>query len=260
MILPGTYANGFAPRDGRPLYESLWKGCVGAWNPGLGVTGLTLRDQSRFQNTGTLTNGPTWAASSGKYALSFDGTNDHVIVSHAQSFVVSRLTLAAWLYVNTNTNNDAYFGKTTSTSWNDGFGLDTYYTTGKLNFWVNGYNTGNARDANTIQLGKWFHVSGTYDGAAVKIYIDGKETGSRAYSTAISNSSQVLTFGQMSDAAYNCDGNTDDIRIYNRALSAQEIRTLATRRGIAYELAPRRRSSSAVTTNRRRRIIIGGNR
>lgn len=63
MILPGRYANGFAPRDGQPLYPELWKGCVGAWNPGLGVTGLTLRDQSGFGRHGTLTNGPTWGVS-----------------------------------------------------------------------------------------------------------------------------------------------------------------------------------------------------
>jgi len=56
MILPGTYQNGFAPRDGEPLFPELWDGCVGAWNPGLGPSGLTLRDWSPYKNHGTLTN------------------------------------------------------------------------------------------------------------------------------------------------------------------------------------------------------------
>ena len=260
MILPASYSNGFAPRDGQPLYPELWRGCVGAWSPGLGPTGATLRDWSGYHNHGTLTGmtmNAAYVASYGRYALDCAGTYDFVSVSHAQSLVVSRLTLAAWLYVDTNTGNDAYLGKTTSASWNDGFGMDTYSSTGKLNFWVNGYNTGNARDANTIQLEKWFHVVGTYNGAAVKIYIDGVEAGSRAYSTAISNSSQVLTLGQMTSSPFNFDGKMDDVRMYDRALIANEIRLLASRRGIAYEMASRRRSSSAVQFNRRRRLLLG---
>ena len=45
------------------------------------------------------------------------------------------------------------------------------------------------------------------------------------------------------------NGSLDDARIYNRAIPANEIRLLATRRGIAYEMAPRRRSSVLVSLN-----------
>ena len=75
MILPASYSNGFAPRDGQPLYPELWRGCVGAWCPSLGPTGLTLRDWSGFGNHGTLTNmdpGTDWVLSGGRYALDFD--------------------------------------------------------------------------------------------------------------------------------------------------------------------------------------------
>jgi hypothetical protein len=68
-----TYQSGFyAPGRGTAKYPELWDGCVGAWNPGLGNTGLVLRDWSGNQNNGTLTNGPTWGVSDGRQALDFE--------------------------------------------------------------------------------------------------------------------------------------------------------------------------------------------
>jgi hypothetical protein len=69
-----SYQSGFyAPGRGVAKHPELWRGCVGAWNPGLGNTGLSLRDWSGNQNNGTLTNGPTWGVSDGRQALDFDG-------------------------------------------------------------------------------------------------------------------------------------------------------------------------------------------
>ena len=99
MILPGSYANGFAPRDGQPLYPELWRGCVGAWNPGLGPTGLTLRDWSGFGNHGTLTNmelDTDWTPSQGKWSLALDGTNESVLCGGGTFFQLQTLTLSSW--------------------------------------------------------------------------------------------------------------------------------------------------------------------
>jgi hypothetical protein len=55
-------------------------------------------------------------------------------------------------------------------------------------------------------------------------------------------------------------GNMDDLRIYNAATTDYTIATLASRRGIAYELAQRRRAYSIPAGgggNRRRRLLIG---
>jgi hypothetical protein len=53
-------------------------------------------------------------------------------------------------------------------------------------------------------------------------------------------------------------GSYVDLAVHNRLLSNNEIKTLAMRPGIAYELAPRRRSSVQVAAfNRRRRLLVG---
>ena len=70
-----TYADTFAPRDDEPEYPELWKGCAGAWRPGLGPTGARLFDWSGQRNdagvNGTLST--FWAQDQG-YALSNNGT------------------------------------------------------------------------------------------------------------------------------------------------------------------------------------------
>ena len=79
-LINPSYANGFAPRDGPPANPNLWQGLVGLWAPSLGPTGLTLRDQSGFQNDGTLTlMGPatTWVASEKGWAIYHNNANNH---------------------------------------------------------------------------------------------------------------------------------------------------------------------------------------
>ena len=256
MLLPGSYANGFAPRDGSPLYPELWKGCVGAWNPGLGVSGLTLRDNSGFKNNGVLTNGPTWAANQGKYAMSFDGTDDYVDFG-ANNVLNCTVSLAISMWAKRNgTSGGSYH------AWVQRFSGATVgyqlYVNNSDNI-VRLYTNTVLASSYAMSDTKWHHLCVTNSNSTTSFFIDGIPYGSGSQSLVDVTTATVKNFGIFPGQGFT-NGFMDDARIYDRALSPQEIRTLATRRGIAYELAPRRRSSSAVTTNRRRRIIIGGNR
>jgi hypothetical protein len=239
MILPATYQNGFAPRDGQPLYPSLWKGCVGAWNPGLGPTGLTLRDQSGFGNNGTLTNGPTWVASQGKYALDFDGVNDNVIIPKRPS--VGNATASVWLYPRTYT----LYGGAVDDNFNlqGGLSIAWSHIVNKImaSFKANSFPYGSLTTS-VVTLNKWVHIAVTRIGATNLIYADGISGVEYTGLSGDSNPPRALTIGSLDAATYFANFIVDDLRIYNRALSPQEIRTLATRRGIAYEMAPRRKT------------------
>jgi hypothetical protein len=98
-----SYQSGFyAPGRGVAKHPELWDGCVGAWNPGLGNTGLSLRDWSGSQNNGTLTNGPTWGVSEGRQALTFDGVNDFVDFSNVGSPIIpatADFSISMWVYL-----------------------------------------------------------------------------------------------------------------------------------------------------------------
>lgn len=259
----GSYLNGFAPRDGQPLYPELWRGCVGAWAPCLGPTGLTLRDWSGNGRHGTLTNmdpGTDWVPSGGDYCLDFDGTNDYVSLGTSASFSPSPMSIAFWLKMNaTPVASDGVLGRMSTASWNDGYGV--YWSSASvIRFWIGlySYRYGQISVASPTS---WNHIVCEWvAGTSPEIYLDGvKGTNNSQTFTTQTATSTELTIGRTFSDSYNINGQIDDLRIYNRVLSAREKSNLGSRRGIAYELAPRRRSSVQVSAafNRRRRLLIG---
>jgi len=263
MILPGTYANGFAPRDGQPLYPELWRGCVGAWNPGLGPTGLTLRDWSGGCNHGTFFNASastSWSVSAGRYTVDFPtSANEYVSCANPQLGGSSQMTLSYWL-IRTG-NNSAANGNGVVGAWGlQGVGSSnqfvSLFVSNAIRFTVGAGTVVGVTASQSIDLGSLYHIACIYDGAAVQIYVNGMLGGSAAISGAIVAGTGQLRFGNYAVSEQSIC-SIDDVRIYPRAVSQNEIRLLASRRGIAYELAPRRRSSSAVQFNRRRRLLLG---
>ena len=100
LLLSG-YRSGFALRDGRPRYPNLWHGLVGAWGSGLGPTGVTFDDQSRFGNNGTLTAmnlATDWVVSEGRYALDLDGSDDFIEIGSIPNFsITANWTIMGWV-------------------------------------------------------------------------------------------------------------------------------------------------------------------
>ena len=84
--------------------------------------------------------------------------------------------------------------------------------------------------------GKWHLVCGTYDGKALKFYADGAEIGSVKASGAIMTSGQAPAYiGSAKGSEEFFPGGIDDVRIYNRALSPDEIKKLSLADGKAAE-------------------------
>jgi len=276
MILPGTYQNGFSPRDGQPLYPELWRGCVGAWNPGLGPTGLTLRDWSAYGNHGTLTSATaaaTWQADQGKYSARIDASYFDIIAGLDKfAFIQNtlRFTISYWQRIDSLSARTGAIG-TAAASAEKGFFIINEFGAGNgtnaayisVQYGTTGQQSVGMRSADsTLKLG-WQHIAITCNGsnAETQFYIDGKQTAKVTVGgtgvLATGNSNRNLNIGRINHSASFLPyaGYLDDVRIYDRALP--DPRILSIRRGIAYEMAPRRRSSSAVQFNRRRRLLIG---
>jgi len=257
MILPG-YANGFAPRDGQPLYPSLWRGCVGAWAPCLGPTGVTLRDWSAFKNNGTLTNmdpGTDLVTGQKGYELDFDGSNDQIAFANSDPLNITNavLSISCHLTVLSGGGGTEYFiSKANSLSnLQYAFGLNS----GLARFFVGGFELSGSH---TIVNGQPVHFAMTCNGASMAIYRNGILLASTSSRSGTQTSTSSLVIGQLGFFSTFFRGRCADVMVWNRQLNAKEVAVVARRPGIAYELAPRRRSSVQVAAfNRRRRLLVG---
>ena len=112
--------------------------------------------------------------------------------------------------------------------------------------------------------GNWHQIAGLYFGSTMSLFYDGQFRASAAI-LQLDSSANILVAGKYNDASGGITGNTapfngqlDDLRIYNRALTAPEIRQLYVG-GRGFGLVaerPRRRGTAAVTSNRRRRVLL----
>jgi hypothetical protein len=196
-------------------------GLVAAWSFNEG-SGATVADSSGLNHTGTIS-GAVWTAS-GRYGngLSFNGTNAMVTVPDSPALDLSTgMTLMAWVNSTTATGVRDVIIK-------EGPGSDfynVYYRNWRgqpeANVLIGGSNRvaeGTALAANT-----WIHVAGTYDGATLRLFINGAQVKSTAVTGAIPASTGLLRIGGNSLWGEFFQGVIDEVRVYNRALTASEI-------------------------------------
>jgi len=195
----------------------------GSWHFDEG-SGTTAYDTSGNNNHGTLYNGPTWVNGKFKYALRFDGVDDYVEVPHSASLnPIYQISIEGWFY---------WLGPTTQSAQN-GIRKQNQYL---LFYWDNNtyfVNTFAIRSAGTwyyINLGdiryeimnQWTHWVGTFDGKVLKLYINNVLRGSLTYTGTIDQTYNPLQIGR-EPYGWFYNGIIDEIRIYNRALTAEEI-------------------------------------
>ncbi|NBO35899.1 MAG: hypothetical protein EBU89_08375, partial [Actinobacteria bacterium] len=96
---------------------------------------------------------------------------------------------------------------------------------GKLSFWLNGVSNisgGWLYSAATVTDGNWHHVAGTYDGATLKIYVDGTLSNSRAVTSTIQTGTTPIYIGSRGGGS-RFQGSMYELRYWNVARSAAEI-------------------------------------
>jgi parallel beta-helix repeat protein len=187
--------------------------------------GPTAADSSGNSLHGTYLNGPG-LGSEGVFgagldtAASFDGINDLVEVPDHDLLRPDQITVEAWVYPATGLgSNDTVLAKTTSSSWNDGYGMYNM-SGGQITFFVNRIGDRVSAD---LALDEWSHVVGTYDGHMLRLYVNGEQLATKALGTTITHSLAPLRIGQGAYSGYTWTGRIDEVAIYNRALSAQQI-------------------------------------
>jgi fibronectin type 3 domain-containing protein len=196
-------------------------GLVAAYSFDAG-SGTTVSDGSGNGNNGTLVNA-TWSTS-GKYggALSFNGSNAEVNVPNSSSLqLTSGMTLEAWVDPSSVSSawrdviykgNDNYYLEGTSQSGGTPDGGGTF-----------GGANGNVFGSSALPANTWSYLGLTYDGSALRLYVNGILASTQPQADAIATSTNQLSIGGDSIYGQFFAGMIDDVRIYNRAITASEI-------------------------------------
>jgi len=200
-------------------------GLVAAYSFDAG-SGTTLTDLSGHGNTGTIS-GATWTPGLFGNALSFNGTNSWVTVNSSTSLnLTNAMTLEAWV-----DPAAASSGWTAVMLKERSGGLDyALYATDGANQPPAGYidssNTDyESRGLSLLPLSSWSFLTATYDGSSLDLYVNGTLVDVQNVSGAITTSSGALRIGGDSIWGEYFQGLIDNVRIYNRALNAGEIRS-----------------------------------
>ena len=193
-------------------------------------SGTTVNDSSTNKNNGTASNA-TWKTGYFGNALQFSGaTNSYVTVNDTASLdLTSALTLEAWVNPSTLNSPDngwvAAVAKEHQNSGNDiAYALYAANGTGTppaLHLLINGSDVG-VQGTSVLPLNTWSFLSGTYDGSTMRLYVNGTLVASRGQSGAVTTTADPLRLGgDWSGEMFT--GLIDNVRIYNRALSASEL-------------------------------------
>jgi hypothetical protein len=93
---------------------------------------------------------------------------------------------------------------------------------------VGGVNIGGYQEVSSstsLPTNVWSHVATTWDGTTLRLYVNGAQVGSRAVAGTLSTTSDPLRIGGDATWGEYFAGTIDEVRVYNRALSAAEIQS-----------------------------------
>lgn len=212
---------------GHPLAQGL----VGAWAFYEG-SGLRLNDLSGRGNNGALTNGPTWGGGQSGYALSFDGTDDYVSITNSSVFDFGANDFSAswWEYRVSNTNGraaivrDNFVGFTPFLfGYSSGGATLQIYMTSNNSTW----NIASANSLGPVTLNTWNYFVVTRRGTSFFAYKNAVQTDTWTSALGLAAGGGNLQLGKYTSFFFS--GLLDQVRIYNRALSASEVAMLYAR-------------------------------
>ena len=198
---------------------------VGYWNMNEG-SGNVARDSSGNNNNGSIS-GATWVDGVVGKALRFDGTDDFVDVnSSLLENITDDITIAAFTQIagSGSHNTQTVVGKSYA------YFIGANFANKKFCSQLYGVDTSTFYTSSTYDLSVPHMIVLTYDKNAgennYKLYVDGVLDRQKTENASITSNSNNFQIGRHDSTYYYLNGTIDEVRLYNRALSASEVAVL----------------------------------
>ena len=191
--------------------------------------GTTWTDLSSSKANGTLVNMTNNFSTDGAGSLTFDGSNEYVSITRNSSITPNYISVCGWIKINSKSSNQ--FLLALPRSINGGASYMMYYSLSLNGFvaYARTDSTGTIQTTSTFSpdTGRWYFLCMTSNGSNLILFIDGEFEASLSFSSVLEYSgSTVLRIGSYDNQGTPTytNGNISNVSIYNRALTAEEIK------------------------------------
>lgn len=197
--------------------------------PGSGTSWLDLSGNGY---NGTLTNGPTFS-SANNGSIVFDGIDDYVNLGLVNQLTnITNVSVNAWVYPVTSSTT-VYVSRYSNIVSNNGWSTSTFAgsSLNMVKFAFGGRESSveyiNATSSIELSINNWINITGTKSSSTWTIYVNGLSQGSTIAGSGVTNfDNNNLQVGSLVATGFflYSPNRTATTQIYNRALSAQEVR------------------------------------
>lgn len=193
------------------------------------VSGTRSTEQSIIDMSSNSTLSATELTYNSDNTVSFDGVNDRITVSNFPNKPASSITCTAWIYPTRAVSVGTVRGAAVSASSSLYLGIFDSADGGATHslHWAVQTSSGRPTSASgQIPRNEWSYIVGTYDGTTSRAYVNGVEVWSSALTGTINDGTYYIGAygGSPADGTHNFAGKISNAQIYNRALSAAEIK------------------------------------
>lgn len=187
-----------------------------------GTSTTTVTDLSGYGNHGVITEAALVTDGRSGKGLNFDGVNDVVTVNDSPSLDLSAgFTFEAWVRPAAIKRSSILFKEQSGSS------VYSFYAYEDADIWNASFNDSVAEKvvagSSSLPVNQWTYIVTTYDGTKLQLYRNGVLESSTAQTGLIKASDGVLRIGGNSIWGEYFQGTIDEVKIYNRALTAAEI-------------------------------------
>jgi hypothetical protein len=211
-----------APTDPTPPVTPAPVGLVAAY--GFNETsGTTVKDSSGHGLNGVRSGATSIAGGKFGRGLSFDGDRDQVTIADSNLLDLTKgMTLEAWVNPSTTSGWRTVMAKEQS----NGLTYGLYSSSDNSKPSADVFTTSELDTRGSIlPTNKWSHLAATYNGSTLTIYVNGVAVNTRTVGGPLKTSTGVLRLGGTAVWGEWFKGKMDEVRIYDKANSAAQIKT-----------------------------------